>query len=48
MHFAKFPMLQFSKATGPTVFIQLQRKFIVSMLVMSEYLLLCSGDLPET
>ncbi len=45
---AKFPMLRFSKATGPTVFIQFQPKFIVSMLVMREYRLLIFGDPTDT
>ena len=37
VHFAKFPMLRFQKATAPTVFIQFQPNFIVSMLVMKEF-----------
>ena len=40
VHFAKFPMLRFQKATAPTVFTQFQPNFIVNMLVMRQYGLL--------
>ncbi len=40
VHFAKFPMLKFQKATAPTVFIQFQPNFMESMVIREEYRLL--------
>ena len=38
VHFAKFPMLRFQKATAATVFIQFQPNFMDIMVLKREYL----------